>query len=201
MNQTQHLFAEPDLDVVLRSLLQKISGYVDSIPEQKFTQTSQQELVEQVYKLAEVKLVALDETAIEKKVEETEVDVSRDPLRFLGSDHSGPFYVSGLRVTWNVPFTGEEGVFDLRTNPFSSSLPQGRVERGKLFISLSLPNDEDSDRFKGYFESQMKLIRKYLGYANKQIEQHNQGLFHPIKEAIDIRSARLKKREEVEGKI
>ena len=197
----ENLFSRPDLASALNSLIPEVPRYVDEISEEEFLEQTKEEIAEQVFQEAKENPVVLDEEHVERTVIETQVDVSHDPLRFLGANRTGPFYVSGLLVKWIVPFTGDEEVFRLQTNPFSLLLPRGNVAQGKLVISLSLPNDDDSDRFKSYFEEQMKLVREFLGYANEQIERHNQGLNRTIEEAIVARKARIKRRKDVEEKI
>src|SRR5205823_1731368 len=45
-----------------------------------------------------------DEKYAEAK--ETQVDVSRDPMRFI-TDRSSPFYVAGTELKFVIPYTGE----------------------------------------------------------------------------------------------
>src|SRR5687767_14523373 len=52
----------------------------------------------------------LIEGATSVDVEEAQVDVSRDPLRFI-TDASKPFYIPGIRATYFVPFIGDHQLF------------------------------------------------------------------------------------------
>ena len=201
MEDEEHLFLKQDLNTALRSLNQNIAGYVDEIQERDFLSMDRGELSQVIYEKAKVALVSLDEAALTVETTETQVDVSGDPLRFFSADRTGPFYMDGIRVEWTIPFTGDSEVFFLRTNPFSMLLPRGRVTKNKLILSRSLPNDQSSDQFNPYFEEQMGLVRKFLGYANAQIEHHNAALAGHIEDAITAREMRIKKRKEVEAQV
>lgn len=62
---------------------------------------------------------------------EVDIDVSRDPRRAI-YDRSRPFYVKGTRVTIEVPFDGEEDLFDFRPSSFDSCPPRGVVRDSAL---------------------------------------------------------------------
>src|SRR3990170_2226237 len=49
--------------------------------------------------------IVLDEAKISVAQEETNVDVSGDPNRWI-RDRSRPFYLTGTRVTYFIPFEG-----------------------------------------------------------------------------------------------
>ena len=70
---------------------------------------------------------------------ETQVDVSRDPMRMI-RNRSQPFYVAGSEIKFIIPFSGDAALFDVRPSTFTLSPPWGNVESGELHLIYSTAN-------------------------------------------------------------
>jgi hypothetical protein len=76
-----------------------------------------------------------DKTVAETK--EAQVDVSRDPTRFI-RDRSQPFYVGGTEITVIVPFRGDAGLFGVQPTMFTSNPPFAEVHGNELHFVYRL---------------------------------------------------------------
>ena len=120
--------------------------------------SSEQELIEHVVAGLTVEAPVLYEDKTTMNQQETQVDVSGDPMRLFNPGHSGPFYIPGTQVDVDIPFTGEEWIFRYRTNPWSTDYPQAEIGRGSLRMSISLSHDAEPAKFKDTYERQLKLL-------------------------------------------
>ena len=162
MRSSNLLFFEDDLDSQLRARQHRVRGALDSIPEQQFLISNDQELVDHIVAELTVEPLVLREEATTMKKTETQVDVSGDPRRVFRPGQGDPFNIPGTRIDVDIPFTGNEWLFQYRTNPWSSVFPRAEVNRGYLRISISLPHDAEPERFKETYERELKLIKEYV---------------------------------------
>lgn len=191
MRDRNLLFFEEDLDAQLRARQQQISAVVDGIPKDQFLVSSDQELIDHVVAGLTVEPIALREEATTMNQQETQVDVSRDQMRYFSPGRSGPFYIPGTRVDIDIPFTGEDWIFRYRTNPWSTVFPRAEVQRGHLRLSISQPHDADPASFKSIYEREIKLIREYVDRAHKQVVAYNESLPNLVQQAVNHRRDRL----------
>jgi TIR domain len=80
-----------------------------------------------------INVPVLDEEKKYALTKETQVDVSRDPRRFI-SDRSRPFYIAGTEVTIVVPFYGDAGVFEVQPTMFTLNPPFGEIHKNELHL-------------------------------------------------------------------
>ena len=193
MRDQNLLFYKLDLAGQLHARQQDISVAVNNISEQQFLISSDEEVVEHIISGHTVKPVVLQEDAMTMNQSETQVDVSNDHRRVLRPDHSGPFHIPGTRVDVNIPFDGEEWIFSYRPDRWSTFFPRAEVNRGYIRISISLPHDVETERFKESYESELRLIKQYVEQSYKQVESYNQSLPQLIRQAISSRRERLGK--------
>ena len=191
MNETNILFFEQDLDSQLRIRQQKCPGVVDAIPKDEFLASSNEELLSYVLAKLTIEPLSIREDAIQMSQEETQVDVSRDPIRAHFPGRTGPSYIPGTRVDVYIPFTGEDWIFRYRTNPWSLSSPRGVVDRNRVRVTFSLPHDADGDKFKPLVDRELRLIREGVERSCNQVVKYNSQLPEFINQAIQHRRDRL----------
>lgn len=73
--------------------------------------------------------------------QETQVDVSRDPTRFI-RDRSQPFYVGGTEVKIVIPFRGDAPLFDVRPTMFTLNPPFGEIHGNELHLVYALARSD-----------------------------------------------------------
>ncbi len=125
--------------------------------------------------------------------QETHIDVSGDKMRYFSSGQNGPFYVPRTQVNINIPFSGDTWIFRYRPNAYFSVFPRAEIRDGYLRLSISRPHDADPTSFKSVYEQELKLIRKYVDHAHKQVISYNGSLPNLVQQAINFRRKHLKR--------
>ena len=193
MRGNGYLFFEEDLDAQLRARQQSVSHAVDRIPKDQFLVSSDQEVVDQVVAGLTVQPIVLHEESTTMNQDETQVDVSQDPMRYFRDDRTGPFFIPGTKVGIDIPFTGEEWIFRYRTNPWSTVFPCADVQNGHLRLTIARPHDSDPSSFKTEYKREIKLIREYVDRARRQVHDYNGSLPDLVKQAVRDRRDRLER--------
>lgn len=103
----------------------------------------------------------LDESRKYAKQQQTQVDVSRDPMRFI-SGRSRPFYLPGTELNIFVPFTGDAEVFKVRPSSFDMNPPRGEVIASELCFTYRFV--EAPTNLTGEYERTIAQVRKYLDW-------------------------------------
>ena len=191
MRDPDLLFFDGDLDSQLRTRQERVSSSVDSIPEEQFLISNDQEIVEHTLRKFEVKPLELMLDAKSMSQVETQVDVSGNPMRVFRQEHTGPVYIPGTRIDVNIPFSGEEWIFRCKTNPWSTVFPRAEVNQKSLKISISLPHDDAKEKFKEIYERELRLIQEYVERSYNQVMAYNQSLPQLVMQAVSSRRERL----------
>ena len=191
MRDRNILFSERDLDHQLRVRQQRVAAAIDAIPKEQFLISSDEEIVDHVLPGLTVEPLVLQEDQTTMDQTETEVDVSGDRMRIFRPDHRGPFYIRGTRVDVDIPFTGEEWIFNYRTNPYRSVFPHAEVKTGYIRVSISLPHDVEREKFKGLYERELALVKDYVEASYNQVTAYNQGLSQLVSQSITRRRKQL----------
>lgn len=136
----------------------------------------------------------LDEEKIETDREETMVDIRNSSFgSFYDSDRVS--HIKGTLIKFFIPFSGDEELFKLKTSTFSSLTPSGRVVQNELLIEIqSLDNNDAS--IKKEFEDDVKEIKKWLAWSEKEVTNFNNSLEQKIKVKMNSRRERLMKASE-----
>jgi hypothetical protein len=122
---------------------------------------------------------------------EQQIDVSRDPNRFI-PDPSSPFYVPGTRPTFIVPFTGDGNLFGVQPQQFRYSLGRSRAElvKGEIHFTFTGAN-LDGNTARREFDSEMTLVKENLATLKTAIDRHNTELPDRIRNEIKQRKTKL----------
>lgn len=102
------------------------------------------------------------------EVRETQVDVSRDPMRMI-RDRSRPFYVAGTEIMFVIPYTGEGVLFDVRPSSFTLNPPWGDAEKGELHLIYSTANPQFD--LEAQAERTIREIKEHLEHMRPSQEQ------------------------------
>jgi TIR domain len=115
-----------------------------------------------------INVPVLDEAKKFARTRETQVDVSRDPRRFI-RDRSRAFYVAGTEVTFVVPFTGDAALFDVQPTSFNLNPPFGEVHGNELHLIYTLT--DSTFNVESEAERNIAQIRQYLESMRPSAEQ------------------------------
>ncbi len=173
------------LDDVLRHQVDLLRGRVDELPDNLFAEKTDEEVAAHVVAKHVIEPLKLDLATATASVEEVPVEV-HDRWGY----ERGPVRVSGLRATKSIPFTGEEDLWRLRTNPFNVNPPRGDVRGRNLVIGIEVAAQQADEAAK-YIEDTIAQLPEYLQRQTAQLEPHNAGLAGNAMQWIKMRRARL----------
>lgn len=195
MPQNQDLlFNQIDLRAIAEVQKQKLIRAIDAYDPNKLLHSDMDslcEMFEQEYKLEAPKL---DRQSISTKQEEAQVDVSRDPNRFI-RDRSKPFYVDGIRVTLYVPYSGNKDLFKCSPSTFTTTLPRAHVGDKEVVVYYELVSP-NAQQVRTLFQRDLSEIEKHLSWVENDVSVYNEAIRSTIKARIEMRKQRIS---EVEG--
>ena len=198
--QSNILFSGGDLSRTLDNQSRKISEEVANIPKDQFLATPKDDLVEHIYSKFYIEPLVLHEDSKEMESNETSIDVSNDPDRYIVRSR-GPYMVQGVRIVVSIPYTGHDDLWKLQPSRYQSVFPHAEVrksrgnETGNLELIFERASDEPPDRLKQDLDNELSTIRFYVDAQREQVEHYNSTLHALIRESIALRQERLKKHE------
>lgn len=193
-----YLFSDGDLDATLRNHGEGSKQKVEGIPKDHFLSIPIDDVVANIVDQLTIIPLVIYEESMEMEQEEIQIDVSHNSLRNPFGDR-GPINVAGIRVTVSIPYSGDRGLWKLRSNSWRSSFPRGKVQSpghdgiGQLKIVVQQPIDEPKERIKQELDSQLNDIKFYLRNQKTQIEQYNSSIPSKVEQIVKARRERLKK--------
>jgi hypothetical protein len=135
-----------------------------------------------------VEVPALIEGAISVNVEESQVDVTGD-YRF-GAFDDGPTFVSGIRASYYVPFSGERELFYCSASNRNLSMRPVELGKDELIFTYDRP-DQDAGATKVEFEKELAQIKETLGWLERDFRTLNTSLPGLARDTILARRARI----------
>ena len=200
------LFHEYHIRDVLEGNLREAKEYIDYLPEKDFLNADDENIVEHVYSKFEVMSLELQEDAMEQEIQETQIDVSQDQMRFI-RDRSRPYPIAGGKVTVTIPYIGDSTLWKCRPEEFNLNPPlaniykgRGNAEAGHIKIVFKVPSDSiDNERtkIKEELDDILSNIRWYLEKIKANVETHHKNLRPHIEKCITERRKRLGKYDEL----
>ncbi|TCM51043.1 hypothetical protein C8J36_11050 [Rhizobium sp. PP-F2F-G48] len=185
------LFRNNDLDGYLRAQVGAIDDHVRrNIGKDDLTKIDA-EIVKSMMTEARVEPLQVEFDNPNKEAREARVQVS--------DTFSGRVTIDGVRATRSFAFTGDAGLFNLRTNPYSSVLPYGEVQAGRVTIGMEGRNDPET--LKREIDRQEEILRQYVGYSKAQVDAHNNTLEGLLTASIGRRRAHLANINDLASKI
>lgn len=174
------LFIDHDLDAVLRNQTSKLSHLVEHRYQGPRDDLEDAAIAQGIANEARVSPLQIDFENPEKKAVSEKVSV-----RDFGQD----IVIDGVRATYRFKFTGDPTLFSLKPNTYTSMLPYGSVENG--FITIGITGANNPDRLKQELERQVQLLKDYVGYQSRQIEEYNRQLPQMVLPLIEARRLSL----------
>ena len=116
---------------------------------------------------------------------EVEIDVGGDAKRRI-SDPTGPFKVSGTEITHFVPFSGDDGLFDMRPSRHTKNPPLGFVRRPELLIGYS-GVDADPSKFRSEFDRQEADVKVWVAAIKTDVDAFNTDLARQVRAQLKAR--------------
>jgi hypothetical protein len=127
-----------------------------------------------------INVPVLEEDKKYAETKETQVDVSRDPTRFI-RDHSRPFYVAGTEITVIIPFRGDSGLFGVQPTMVTLNPPFGEVHGNELHLVYRLTQPGfDVDAATSRTLGQVKQYLQSLEGSAEQLKGELQQLINSL---------------------
>lgn len=168
-----YLFSTVDWFSVAESQKSTMMEEIRRFPEHRVMNTSVDDLCNYLIEKYSIDVPVLDEAGIHADRQDTEIDVSRDPNRWM-RDPSRPFYVSGTKIEITIPFTGDGEAFKIRPTTASMNPPRALV-RGQQLIMNFIGTDLDADQLRGRIQGAVSEIKVHLDrLRNDSAGLHNQ---------------------------
>jgi hypothetical protein len=189
LSTLKFLFSKHDLRGTLENYAQKARSVVLSASAEQIFGEAGDALIVELEKEYRVKPLRLLEDRLKAEQEETQVDVSHDPLRNV-LDRSRPFYIPGQRVRYIIPFEGDSLIWNCRPSTFSSYVPRAKIEESELVFEFGVPNDKVSAT-KHSFSEELSSVKQWIQYADADVEIHNQRLAGLLKDTLALKRKQL----------
>ena len=114
------------------------------------------------YSITDVPELKREDIVVDQR--ETQIDVSRDPMRFI-RDPSRPVYAPGTEIEYSIPFNGDRGIFEVQPTTYTLNPPKGHVVGNELRIyirGIDLTTEVTKENFEktlNKVESQLQTLR------------------------------------------
>jgi len=161
---------------------------VDELRPEDFEGQSIDEITEIICEKYSLVPPQLDTTNTTVKPREVQIDVSHDRMRHFRD--GGPHYVKGTAIDVRVPFNGDAGMFNVKPNTWTTSIPRGRVEGNSIVFTIS-GTDLTQEKVKASIDRETSEIQKWLGFQEKSVDGFSQQLELVVRQAIEVRKTKL----------
>lgn len=181
------LFGQVNWFSVAESQKARMGKEILSLPENQVLNTSPDDLCDYLIEKYRIDVPVLNEEDIHVDQRDTQIDVSRDPMRMV-LDRGRPFHVSGTTVEVFVPFRGEAEAFKIQPTSFSLNPPRAVIRGNELVLQFTGTN-LNGEQVKAGIQNSLNEINTHLGRlradangltgqlrveARRQVEQRRQ---------------------------
>ena len=105
-------------------------------------------------------------------------------------DRGSPTYVTGTRITFFVPFSGDPELFKCRPSTFSLNPPRG-VVRGNELVFVYDRTTQDVSNIGSDFDRERQSVQQNLSRIADQVEQFNSTIRSKVSQQIGARREKL----------
>jgi hypothetical protein len=189
MTESDLLFVRNDLSMVLQIQTEKAIQAVDAYDANRLLNTNVDDLIEYFVVEYRIEPIQIDDDQISVDQKETKVDVSRDPSRII-DDRSRPLYVDGTRITFFVPYKGDEQLFFCRPSTFNYNPPRAVIKQDEIHFIYDIL-DHNVDTVKSTFGSDLGNVKQYLNWIGIEVNNFNQQLAQNIRQRVDWRRQKI----------
>ena len=187
---TFRLFRGAHLGSVLDGHQQACSEEINSLSESRILNSSPEDLCDYFVEKYRVGPIVLDESAIQMNYGDAQVDVSRR-WEYRIIDSRGPYYVTGTRIVFYVPFEGDRELFKYRPSTLNLSSPRDIRIRGSEMVFVYEGTTRDAQEAGKEFERDLNGVRKNLGGIARDVERFNSTIRQNVNDQIDQRRDKL----------
>ena len=186
---TSLLFNSADLRDVLAGQEKAMSIEVSSLSEDRVLNTAPEDLCDYFVRKYRIEPLVIDESAIKVDYGDAQIDVSQR-FEYAVFDRGSPTYVTGTRITFFVPFSGDPELFKCRPSTFSLNPPRG-VVRGNELVFVYDRTTQDVSNIGSDFDRERQSVQQNLSRIADQVEQFNSTIRSKVSQQIGARREKL----------
>ena len=183
------LFHNADLGSVLATQEQALSKEIGSLSEDRVLNSSQEDLCDYFVEKYRIDAIEIDESGVQADYGDAQVDVSHR-FEYARFDRSRPTYVTGTRITFYVPFSGDPQLFKCRPSSFNLNPPRASV-RGSELVFVYDRTTQDAPNITNEFERDRKNVRDYIGWIASDLQKFNSTMRQKVSQQIGARREKL----------
>jgi hypothetical protein len=184
MNDHEYLFHSGDLRGTIDDIRTKLVQDIGSLAPNQLIDAEEAVVCAHFVDKYSVDALQLKEEQVEL-IEPREIEVDRvDP-------HWGQHYRRKmLEFRFEIPFSGDPGLFRLQPSTYTMNPPRGRIE-GQTLVAVFQRDDRNAEAIRGEFNSLISTVKQYVGWQKAQIDQWNQSLPESVRQQIVARRDKL----------
>ena len=186
---SDYLFCGTDWFSVEESQKRTLESEIDAIDGNRLLNTSVDDLCDYFDEKFRIDIPELHEDQIVADQEETQIDVSQDPMRYI-RDTSRPFYVAGTLIEVTVPFSGESEAFAIRPTTYTLAPPRGEIRGNALVIKVQ-GTDLEPQRVRDEIDRTIGEVKTYLDRLRGNARGLNEQIRRLANERINWRRQKL----------
>ena len=189
MRNKDYLFSKIDWFSTERSQRAALEKGVAGLDGNRLLNTSIDGLCAYLVEKYRIDIPVLNRDKIEVDQRETQIDVSRDPMRAI-FDRSRPVCIPGTEIEISVPFMGEAEGFTIQPTTYSLNPPRGDVRGGTLILSI-IGIDLEASKVRQEIDNELDRIDSYLTSLRGNAERLNSELDSIARQCIEQRREKL----------
>ena len=186
---TEPLFNTYDLQRTIENHRQGLAKQVASMSENEVLNTSQEDMAKYLTEKWRIDPLVIDESGIQMDYGDAQIDVSGDPRRVF-FERSTPFYITGTRVTFYVPFNGDADLFKCQPSTRSLSPPRATIRSSELVFTYDLTEERTSE-VKATFERDLNQTQVHAQRVNAEVITLNESLPGNARQRLKTRREKL----------
>ena len=180
-----YLFGKVDWFSVQEHQKRALADEIAQFDGNRLLNTSVADLSEYFASKCRVDVPVLHESEIVADQKEVQVDVSRDPMRFI-RDRSQPFYVQGAQVEITVPFDSDPEVFQIQPATYTLNPPIAQIRGNTLVVEIQ-GTDLQTEKVKSSINRTISEIKRHLETLRRDASGLNSQLPQLVQAAIERR--------------
>jgi hypothetical protein len=185
----EYLFNQYQIFGVVQGRTEDLKNKVQTIAPNILLNASEDDLVQAIVEEFRFNVpIIMDEAIYIAESEETQVDVSRDPMRLHFG--GGPLYVPGTKTIIAVPFEGDANFLRIRPQTFTLNPPRGEITENEILLTY-VRTDHDSNAIQQDYKAAVNSIKQYLRSLSESASQFNTQLEMSVRTQIQTRKSRL----------
>jgi hypothetical protein len=190
MMKRENLFSKIDMFSVIEHQKQQASKRVQAVDSNQLLTATEDEIVEQIVNEFRIEVpVMQDDKIYVCEHGETNVDVSRDPNRFI-RDRSRSFYVNGTKTVIALPFEGDAELFKVQPNTYTTTHPAGEIA-GKEIRLTYMQAEPNAEAVKRDYMKTLGEIKQYLDWQRPSADEFNSQLGSLVRLRVNERKGKI----------